>query len=72
MTCTTVHVTPNPNPNHVLAGTSAAVTEAAPGIWDLNTNLVLSEHTLTLESRLPLTGCASSRPAATRHMSSRL
>jgi hypothetical protein len=44
MTCTTVRVTPNPNPNHVLSGTSAAVTEPAPGIWDLNTKLVLSEH----------------------------
>jgi hypothetical protein len=44
MTCTTVHVTSNPNLNHVLSGTSAAVTEPAPGIWDLNTKLVLSEH----------------------------
>jgi hypothetical protein len=42
MTCAIVHVTPNPN--HVLSGTSAAVTEPAPGVWDLNTKLVLSEH----------------------------
>jgi hypothetical protein len=57
MTCTAVHVTPNPN--HVLSGTSAAVTEPAPGVWDLNTELVLSEyHPRSLESRLPVT-CAT-------------
>jgi hypothetical protein len=27
---------------HVLSGTSAAVTEHAPAVWDLNTKLVLS------------------------------
>ncbi len=42
MTCPAVCVTPNLNPNHVLSGTSAAVTEPAPGIWNLNTKLVLS------------------------------
>jgi hypothetical protein len=29
-------------PTHVLSGISVAVTEPAPGIWDLNTKLVLS------------------------------
>jgi hypothetical protein len=28
----------------MLSGTSAAITEPASGIWDLNTKLVLSEH----------------------------
>jgi hypothetical protein len=40
MTCNAVQVTLY----HVLSGTSAAVTDPAPGIWDLNTKLVLSEH----------------------------
>jgi hypothetical protein len=53
MTCTAVHVTPNPNPNHVLSGTAAAVSEPGPGIWDLNTKLVLSEHHATLLESCP-------------------
>jgi hypothetical protein len=39
-TCTAVRVMQT----HVLSGIWVAITEPAPGIWDLNAQLVLFEH----------------------------